>query len=93
MQRTHTHAFAHIQEDIILGRKLATGGFGTVFLGQLRKADGSLMPVVVKKVCVCVCMCVPVYVCVLILKRVCVVCCAGLYVCGLCWSVCVGVYV
>lgn len=38
------------QDDIILGRKLATGGFGTVFLGDLRKEDGTLVPVVVKKV-------------------------------------------
>jgi len=55
------HASAHVhegacdvlcntQDDIILGRKLATGGFGTVFLGDLRKEDGTLVPVVVKKV-------------------------------------------
>ncbi|KAF5828503.1 hypothetical protein DUNSADRAFT_17500 [Dunaliella salina] len=37
------------KEDIILGRKMATGGFGTVFFGDLRKEDGSLVPVVVKK--------------------------------------------
>uniref|UniRef100_A0A7S3VTM9 Protein kinase domain-containing protein n=1 Tax=Dunaliella tertiolecta TaxID=3047 RepID=A0A7S3VTM9_DUNTE len=37
------------KEDIILGRKLATGGFGTVFLGDLRKEDGTKVPVVVKK--------------------------------------------
>ena len=34
--------------------------------GQLRKADGALMPVVTKSVCVrvCVCVCVCVFVCV-----------------------------
>ena len=34
-----------------MGRKLATGGFGSVFLGELKEADGSTSTVVVKKVC------------------------------------------
>eukprot|EP00983_Pelagomonas_calceolata_P092442 1157664-Pelagomonas_calceolata.AAC.4 len=46
-QRCYNSFYA---EDIILGRKLATGGFGTVFLGDLRKEDGTKVPVVVKKV-------------------------------------------
>ena len=41
-----------MQEDIIMGRKLATGGFGSVFMGELKESDGSTTPVVVKKVCI-----------------------------------------
>jgi hypothetical protein len=39
----------HMQDDIVLGRKLATGGFGTVFEGKLKMQDGSMLPVIVKK--------------------------------------------
>jgi hypothetical protein len=39
----------HVQDDIVLGRKLATGGFGTVFEGKLKMPDGSILPVIVKK--------------------------------------------
>lgn len=39
-----------LQDDIQLGRQLATGGFGTVYRANLREEDGSLTPVVVKKV-------------------------------------------
>lgn len=38
------------QKDITMGRKLATGGFGTVYKGELKQADGKKVPVVVKKV-------------------------------------------
>ena len=34
----------------MLGKKLASGGFGSVFLGELREEDGSMRPIVVKKV-------------------------------------------
>lgn len=40
----------HTQEDVILGRKLATGGFGTVYRGELLCRDGSKMPIIIKKV-------------------------------------------
>jgi hypothetical protein len=33
-----------------MGRKLATGGFGTVYKGELKQADGKKVPVVIKKV-------------------------------------------
>jgi hypothetical protein len=39
-----------MQDDINLGKKLATGGFGSVFLGQLKEEDGSEQMVIVKKV-------------------------------------------
>lgn len=32
-----------------MGKQLAAGGFGTVFLASLMEADGSATPVVVKK--------------------------------------------
>lgn len=35
-----------------MGRKLATGGFGTVFRGEMRMEDGEMVPVIVKKVSV-----------------------------------------
>lgn len=38
------------QDDIILGRKLATGGFGTVFRADLKEGDGTTTPVILKKV-------------------------------------------
>ena len=34
---------------MILGKQLATGGFGTVYLASLMDEDGSATPVVVKK--------------------------------------------
>lgn len=37
------------KDDIIIGRKLATGGFGTVFRGDLKTPSGELVPVIVKK--------------------------------------------
>jgi serine/threonine protein kinase len=40
----------YTKEDIVLGRQLATGGFGTVYKAELLEADGSKTPVVVKKV-------------------------------------------
>jgi len=40
---------AYSKDDIVLGRKLATGGFGTVYRGDLTTADGSVVPVIVKK--------------------------------------------
>ena len=39
-----------VQEDIKLGRKIATGGFGTVFKGDLFDQDDKASPVIVKKV-------------------------------------------
>jgi hypothetical protein len=38
-----------MQEDITLGRQLATGAFGTVYKATLQLNDGSSIPVVVKK--------------------------------------------
>lgn len=34
---------------MVLGKKLASGGFGAVFLGELRQPDGTMLPVVIKK--------------------------------------------
>ena len=43
-------AKAYGKEDIKMGKKLATGGFGTVYLGELVDPDdGKVTPVVVKK--------------------------------------------
>ncbi|GFH05756.1 thylakoid associated Ser/Thr-protein kinase stt7 [Haematococcus lacustris] len=39
----------YTKDDIILGRKLATGGFGTVFRGEMKMEDGSTTSVIVKK--------------------------------------------
>ena len=39
-----------LQEDIKLGRKLATGGFGTVFRAELFDEEDKPSPIVVKKV-------------------------------------------
>lgn len=39
----------YTKDDIQLGKKIATGGFGAVFLADLQQEDGSLLPVVVKK--------------------------------------------
>jgi len=40
-----------LQDDIKMGKKLAQGGFGTVYRGELIEGDGGGMaPVVVKKV-------------------------------------------
>lgn len=37
------------KEDVILGKKLATGGFGTVYRGDLVAEDGTTTPIIVKK--------------------------------------------
>ncbi len=37
------------KDDIVMGRKLATGGFGTVFKAELKEENGTLSPVIVKK--------------------------------------------
>lgn len=37
------------KENILFGRQLASGGFGTVYKANLREDDGTLTPVVVKK--------------------------------------------
>ncbi len=39
-----------LQEDIKLGKKLGSGGFGSVYKGELLDEDGSTTAVVVKKV-------------------------------------------
>ena len=40
------------QDDIIMGRRVATGGFGTVFKAQLVDPDtNNVRDVIVKKVC------------------------------------------
>jgi hypothetical protein len=39
-----------VQEDINLGRRLATGGFGTVYKAELKDGSGATIPVIVKKV-------------------------------------------
>lgn len=39
-----------LQDDIVLERKLAEGGFGVVFKGKLIESDGSERDIVVKKV-------------------------------------------
>lgn len=39
-----------LQEDIKLGRKIATGGFGTVYRGELFDQDDKPSQVIVKKV-------------------------------------------
>ena len=41
---------ARLQEDIRLGRKIATGGFGTVFKGELFDENDDSSRVIVKKV-------------------------------------------
>ena len=43
----------HMQDDIVLGKKLATGGFGTVYRGVLNTVDGGQLPIIVKKVRSC----------------------------------------
>jgi hypothetical protein len=48
--KQHCHALG-LQEDIRLGKKLAAGGFGTVFRGDLLDVyPEAELPVVVKKV-------------------------------------------
>ncbi|PNH01077.1 Serine/threonine-protein kinase stt7, chloroplastic, partial [Tetrabaena socialis] len=37
------------KNDIILGKRLGTGGFGTVFKGELKEAGGVKTPIIVKK--------------------------------------------
>lgn len=39
-----------LQDSFVMGKKLAQGGFGTVYRGQLREEDGSLTEVVIKRV-------------------------------------------
>jgi hypothetical protein len=39
-----------VQDDIVLGKKLATGGFGSVYRGFLNTVDGGQLPIIVKKV-------------------------------------------
>jgi len=39
----------YTKDDIILGRKLAAGGFGVVYKGELKEANGERTDVVVKK--------------------------------------------
>lgn len=39
-----------MQDSVILGKKLAAGGFGTVFRGDLVEENGEEVEVVVKKV-------------------------------------------
>lgn len=43
------NAKVYTKEDIVLGRALATGGFGTVYLASLIEENGKQTPVVVKK--------------------------------------------
>jgi hypothetical protein len=38
------------QSDIILGKRLGTGGFGTVFKGELKEEGGKKTPIIIKKV-------------------------------------------
>lgn len=40
---------SHLQDSVILGKKLAAGGFGTVFRGDLIEEDESSSEVVIKK--------------------------------------------
>lgn len=42
-------AQVHTKEDVILGKKLATGGFGTVYKGELKESDGTRTPIIIKK--------------------------------------------
>lgn len=41
-----------MQDSVILGKKLAAGGFGTVFRGSLVEENGDTSEVVIKKVSV-----------------------------------------
>lgn len=45
-----THNCVVPQEDVVLGRKLATGGFGTVYKGTLKASGGKQLPIIIKKV-------------------------------------------
>ncbi len=44
------HPCACPQSDIILGKRLGTGGFGTVFKGEIKEEDGTRTPIIIKKV-------------------------------------------
>jgi hypothetical protein len=39
-----------LQDSVILGKKMAAGGFGTVFRGSLLEDNGNSSEVVIKKV-------------------------------------------
>lgn len=43
------YAKAYGMEDLVLGKRLGSGGFGSVFKAQLKEEDGTMQPVVVKK--------------------------------------------
>ena len=49
-QSGHSDALTVVQEDIVLGKKLASGGFGTVYRGDLVDEDDKERAIIVKKV-------------------------------------------
>ena len=52
-QATSRPACDALQGDIILGKRLGTGGFGTVFKGELKEEGGKRTPIIIKKVRIC----------------------------------------
>ena len=49
-QTTSVVFFKALQDSVILGKKLAAGGFGTVYRGDLIEENGDETEVVIKKV-------------------------------------------
>lgn len=45
-----TTVFCCLQHDLVVGKKMGTGGFGAVYRGDLTTTAGNKVPVVIKKV-------------------------------------------
>lgn len=54
MKAPHVNAWLsndmNLQDNVVLGKKLAQGGFGTVYRGELLEDNGKTEDVVIKKV-------------------------------------------